>query len=141
MSDIRKMIRQILLEELAGHVEPDRQQSHVENISINSTNDLNAFALRILELGKTRDLKSDLQNGKVRFVLENKSGVESRPGRQQQSAESGSVFLKQGMITEKDISKLDQETTSLSVGKNVFFTPLAKDEIRRRGLKIKRISQ
>ena len=48
------------------------------------------------------------------------------------------VFRERGLVTEKDIAKLPAGLTAIEAGKRVRFTPLARDELRRRGIKIER---
>ncbi len=141
MSDIRSLIRQILLEELESYVDTSGHGNHIESVSIRSNGDLNAFALRVLEIAQTRELKTDLRSGKIKFTLDGNKGDNNQPARPQQSTVSNTILFQKGLVTEKDISRLAGDTTSLNVGKNIFFTPLANDEIRRRGLKIERNSQ
>jgi hypothetical protein len=145
MSDMRAIIREILLEELGNYVDAPTNESHTEHISINSNSDIKAFALQVLEISQTRDLKNDLQSGKVQFILDRgQDTVGDRgkvPARPQQPGNSDPVHFQKGLVTEKDISKLAVNITSINASNAVFFTPLAKDEIRRRGLKIERNSQ
>ncbi|GJL82615.1 MAG: hypothetical protein DHS20C01_22490 [marine bacterium B5-7] len=142
MSDMRALIREILMEELAGLKKGSTFRTpQLEAVAINSNEDLKAFALKVLELSKNRDLKSDIQSGNFQFVLN--GGVRGETWTAPMTNISrceGSRFEK-GLITEKDIARLDAGTRSIATGKNVCFTPLARDEIRRRGIKIERNSQ
>jgi hypothetical protein len=50
------------------------------------------------------------------------------------------VHFEKGLISERDIAKLPAGLASVQVSKRVRFTPLAQDELRRRGVKIERTS-
>lgn len=145
MSDMRSIIREILLEELSNYVDTPANESRTEHVSINSSSDLNAFALQVLDISQTRDLKNDLQSGKIQFILDRgqdtRGDVSKTSARPQQLGNSDPVHFQKGLVTEKDISRLAVNITRINASKTVFFTPLAKDEIRRRGLKIERNSQ
>jgi len=147
-SEIRTVIREILLEELDSYIDRSGNEIRKEKISISSDGDLKAFALRLLEMAGNGDLKTDLQSGKIQFVLEREAtgsnaGTCNTVGSQKpaQPVRADSVQFHKGLVTEKDITRLDGGISRIDAGKNVFFTPLAKDEIRRRGLRIERISQ
>ena len=144
-SDIRTVIREILLEELDNYIDRPGNEVRKEKISMSSDRDLKVFALRVLDMADNGDLKADLHSGKIQFVLERET-MESNAdicnsGGSQKSARADSVQFQKGLVTEKDIARLDGDIARIDAGKNVFFTPLAKDEIRRRGLRIERISQ
>ena len=147
-SDIRAVIREILLEELDNYIDRPGNNVRKEKVSMRSDRDLKAFALRVLDMAGNGDLKADLQSGKIQFILERET-IESnadirnsagshKPAR---TVRADSVQFQKGLVTEKDIARLDGDIARIDAGKNVFFTPLAKDEIRRRGLRIERISQ
>lgn len=137
MSDLRSMIRELLLEEL-GTNRPDIVSSGpAHTVELRNDNDLNAFVIRVLDMSKERDLKADIQSGKFQFTL---SGSDhgchqtNRAG----SADSltGAIRFEKGLVTEKDISHFNGSV--IEVGNTVCFTPLARDEIRRKKIKIER---
>ena len=138
MSDIRSMVREVLLEEL-GRLQAERGPNRrSEGVSIRNSQDLNAFALRVLDMSKQRDLASEIRSGRLRFELDGAPGGTGRRTAKE-PAPVAATFDK-GLITEKHIAGMDRGSR-ISVGKSVCFTPLAKDEIRRRGIKIERRSQ
>jgi len=144
-SDIRTVIRQILLEELDNYIDRPGSEVRKEKVPMGNDRDLKAFALRVLDMSVNRDLKADLQSGKIQFVLqtevmESNTDVSNSAG-SQKLTRPDSIKFQKGLVTEKDIAKLDSNIARIDAGKNVFFTPLAKDEIRRRGLRIERIPQ
>ncbi len=134
MEDIRSIVREILREELARHGHGDARVRR-EKVSIRNNRDLNAFALRVLELSRSEDVAGQIRAGRLHFELEDSPAVEhTRP---QVGRSQGIVSFDRGLVTEKHIARLDR-ATSISVAKGVCFTPLAKDEIRRKGIKIER---
>ena len=51
------------------------------------------------------------------------------------------VSIDKILITERDIGKLDSAEKAINIWKSSRLTPLARDEIRRRGIKIERIDK
>ena len=141
MSEVRTLIRKILLEELEKHGSIGNQDKNFTSVSIQDNNDLNSFALKVLDLAEKSDLKADIESGKVTFTLVTNELVNNSPEQNQPSSISDPVPFQKGLVTEKDIAGLADSTSSIRVGKTVCFTPLAMDEIRRKGLNIKRISK
>ena len=140
MTDIRTLVRQILLEELARHGDFSNVEQLNESVSIRGDKDLDTFALRVLDIAKNRDLKADIQSGKLKFLLADDREVNTEADTVQHSSAPDPVCFKKGLVTEKDISRLENSVRNIRAEKNVCFTPLAADEIRRKGLKIERIS-
>lgn len=150
MSDLRQTIREILVEEIA-RLRPELsgggQPVTEEAITIRSSSDLNDFAQRILARGQDGRLKADLAAGRHRFVLAagDKPGDCSpavhahQPAAPSPSAPPQAEFLR-GMVSERDIAALADGTRVVRVGKSVRLTPLARDELSRRGIQIERLS-
>jgi hypothetical protein len=141
MSEVRSLIRKILLEELEKQGRTGTLEKNFSSVPIQDNDDLNAFALKVLDLAEKSDLKSDIQSGKVAFTLVTNERIKSGAAQNQQSTVSDPVSFENGLVTEKDIAGLAEGTSSINVGKTVCFTPLAMDEIRRRRLNVKRISK
>ncbi|WP_108881568.1 hypothetical protein [Anderseniella sp. Alg231-50] len=144
MSDMRAMIRQILREELAhlrgpgGH-QPVSQKT--ETVSITSDAELNRFAHRMLQLAQNPETGAAIRDGQHVFRLASGS---SRAGHADPAAPTGQrqagADVEKGLLTEKHVTALADGTKVLRLGKSVCLTPLAKDELRRKGIKIERIS-
>ncbi len=141
MNDIRSLVRQILAEELGRHGigagGPRR-----EPVSIRRSADLDAFALRVLEMARSVDLAAELRSGRLRFELESGSAPPARsiaetPSARASAPAGAAARFDKGLVTEKHIAGL-AHGASISVGKSVCFTPLAKDELRRKGIKVER---
>ncbi len=141
MKDIRALVRQILAEELGRHGigtgGPRR-----EPVSIRRSADLDAFALRVLEMARSVDLAAELRSGRLRFELESGSAspsrsIAERPSARASAPAAATPRFDKGLVTEKHVAGL-ANGASISVGKSVCFTPLAKDELRRKGIKVER---
>lgn len=147
MSDLRSMIREVLREELsalrgAGGIAPAVRE---EAVTINTNADLQRFVQRVLELSKESGTRADLENGRHVFRLGGTGGggavISATPPSAGPAAPNPAlsrVQFDRGLVSEKDIAKLPNETRVIRAGKSVRFTPLASDELRRRRIKIER---
>lgn len=151
MSDLRQAIREILAEELA-RLRPEAgrgaaAQVTEEVVTIRSGADLNAFAIRLLERAQDGRLRAELVAGRHRFVLahDGVTAYATPPVHAHQPVAPPSAppvqaeFLR-GMVSERDIAGLAEGTRTLRIGKAVRLTPLARDEITRRGIQLERLS-
>lgn len=140
MSDLRSMVRELLLEELDKN-RPDIAPSNpVQVVEIRNDHELNAFVMRVMDMSKKQDVKADIQSGKLKFSLSG-SDLDHVHAESAVMAELSTrpTDFEKGLVTEKDISRL--KGNIIHVGNTVCFTPLARDEIRRRGIKIERKSK
>lgn len=139
--DIRSLIREVLAEELksirsnggAASVAP---KETVETISITSDADLNMFAKRILKLADDASARADMQAGRLRFQLSGQQSTSVKPP----VAAGTVVSFEKGLISEKKIADLEEGST-IRATKAVCFTPLARDEIRRKRIRVERIKK
>ena len=143
MADLRATIRQILSEELAAlRKEPAlASQTRDEVVSIRTNAELAVFVRRLLSLAQDTRLRGDIEAGRhvFRLATDGQAPVKAHePLTLSPSARSGPVRFETGLITEKEVASLPDDLRSLSIGKAVRFTPLARDELRRRGVKIER---
>ena len=133
MDDIRALIREMLSEELS-RLTPNTK-AH-EAVTIQSSADLNDFARRILSIAMNDPRRADILEGRHQFTL-------TPPGTAPTQAHSSTApapNFRQGIVTERDVAALPQTTRSLRLGKPVRLTPLARDELRRRGITIERLT-
>ena len=131
--DLRSVIRELLAEELAaiqGEAAAPTSAVRAEEVSIDTDDALGAFVKRILELAKDDEARAEIEQGRHVFRLAR--------GVQVAAPKASAARYERGLITEKDIAKLPAGLTSIEAGKRVRFTPLARDELRRRGIKIER---
>ncbi len=148
MSDLRKVIRELLLEEL-GKIKENTSSSETNNspraekVTISSSADLCRFATNVLSLAKDPNIANQIERGNYPFRLVTTAGVSmssmeagshnSQPGVTQK-------YFEKGIVTEKNIAALPAEVREVSCGTSVCLTPLARDAIRRREIKIVRKS-
>lgn len=156
MSDLRSMIREVLREELSalrgtGGIAPSVRE---EAVTINTNADLQRFVQRVLELSKDSGTRAALENGRHVFRLGSGlsggrggsvsgggAAISATPPSAGPAAPNPAlsrVQFDRGLVSEKDIAKLPDETRVIRAGKSVRFTPLASDELRRRRIKIER---
>ena len=138
--EIRKIIRELLVEEIASinkeSVSLDQKTTREVIVSIRTDEDLMKFVKKILNIVRETDGFSKIENGDIIFHLE----VPSSANLNSRSCTSHptSNKIEDGLITEYDIAKLDGNITVLQVLKNAKLTPLAKDELRKKGIKMER---
>jgi phosphohistidine swiveling domain-containing protein len=138
--EIRKIIRELLVEEIASinkeSVSLDQKTTREVIVSIRTDEDLMKFVKKILNIVKETDGFSNIENGDIIFHLD----VPSSANLNSRSCTShpASNKIEDGLITEYDIAKLDGNITVLQVLKNAKLTPLAKDELRKKGIKMER---
>ncbi|GGE78623.1 hypothetical protein H1W37_01540 [Stappia taiwanensis] len=146
MDDLRQVLRELLREEL-GRVRADlapaaAPQVTQEAVAIRSSADLNAFALRVLEMAQDGARRADILAGRHRFRLAEDGApvrIEAhQPAAPPPQAAPRQVRFERGMISERDIAGLPDGTTSVLADKSVRLTPLARDELRRRGIRLER---
>ncbi len=140
-ADLRQLIREVLNEELAafrarGVPSPTRAKN-VETVAISSDTDLGAFARRVLTLGRDAKIRGDIESGRYEFRLTREPGPSGEVAGS--TAVSGApASFDRGLITENQIKALAPGTTCVRAGKSVRFTPLARDEMRKMGIKVER---
>lgn len=143
--DIRAMIREVLREELSarGLARPQSApQIREEGVTLASDADLAAFVRRILTLANDSRARADVENGRHIFRLAaattgTQAAVEAYE-RPQPRPSLAPVSFERGLVNEREIRNLPEGTVAVRVGKTVRLTPLAQDELRRRGIKIER---
>ena len=138
--EIRKIIRELLVEEIASinkeSVSLDQKTTREVIVSIRTDEDLMNFVKKILNIVKETDGFSNIENGDINFHLD----VPSSANLNSRSCTSHptSNKIEDVLITEYNIAKLDENITVLQVLKNAKLTPLAKDELRKKGIKMER---
>ena len=138
--EIRKIIRELLVEEIASinkeSVSLDQKTTREVIVSIRTDEDLMKFVKKILNIVRETDGFSNIENGDIIFHLE----VPSSANLNSRSCTSHptSNKIEDGLITEYDIANLDENITVFQVLKNAKLTPLAKDELRKKGIKMER---
>lgn len=154
MGDIRALIKEILAEELSSMRGELACNVAVERVSVSTSTDLNRFALSVLDRANDPGFVSALRNGRLHFDPVRNIGapecldrvplaVERTPPVRQPETLVTTVppkvaELRKSLITERDLAAVGSVETRLRVTKAARLTPLAKDEARRRGIRIER---
>jgi hypothetical protein len=111
-----------------------------ESVKITTDQELAAFTRRVAVLCKDEHKRREIESGQWTFRLNSQStpihGANRSPA-QVSNAERSAQFDK-GFINERQIDALSEDTTSVVINKSVRFTPLAKDRLRQRGIRIER---
>jgi hypothetical protein len=144
MEDLRSLIRDMLSEELA-RIRPGLPAvtPHVteEMVTIRSSADLNAFAQKLLTTAKDGRAYVNIIEGHHRFRLSHEGPAPIMAHQPMVPATNAvaPAHFSSGTVSERDITSLPKGTRSVRAAKTVRFTPLARDEMRRRDIKVERI--
>ena len=153
MNDLRALIREVLADELAtlrrGECVTAAPQVREEVVDLRSSADLNAFVRRIVALSQDGRVRADIEAGRHLFRLGQSAaavpltsaGGAYEPRGVSESAAPSPVRFERGLVTEREVAALPERQRSITVAKSVRFTPLARDELRRRGIRIEREKQ
>lgn len=147
MSDIRSLIREILSEEIASLRTGFFGEARIERVDVATTSELTEFALSILRRAEDPRFVAELREGRLRFEPHTVVRT-SVPPRAPAVREPETVLvttvpattpeLRKGLITERDIAGVSESESRLRIMKQARLTPLARDEARRRGIRIER---
>jgi hypothetical protein len=148
MSGLRDEIRAILREELVA-ILAEHSGMGVQSVRIETSDDLNVFARDLVDRISDPAFGIKVKSGEVRFVLERSTApapsttpapsitAPAIPARIQASSKPVAPVLEKKLITETDLATVAPGT--LRVPQGARLTPLAKDEARRKGVRIERI--
>ena len=142
MSAIRDEIRAILREELSALLS-EHSGPQVEAVKIETSEELNAFARHLVRQMSAPDFADKVQSGQVRFALEKSVPVTLARAIPATPTLVGAVpkikppMLDKRLITEADLAAFGPGP--LLVPPQARVTPLAKDEARRKGIRIERV--
>ncbi len=138
---VRKLIREVLAEELqraragAAAVAGPR----VEAVSIASDADLAAFVGKLLKAAADPAERRDIEQGRVVFRLaEGVGAAKLRPAAPAAAPAGDTARMDRGVVSERGVDALPRGIRVLQLGKDVKLTPLARDRLRQRGIKIER---
>ena len=154
MGDLRTLIKEILAEELSALRAELACDAAVERVSVSTSAELNRFALSILDRANDPEFASALRDGRHQFepvqtlgTLDNADRLPPASKQTPAVRQPDSLVmttpptvpeLTKILITERDVIAIANGETRLRVKKMARFTPLAKDEARRRGIRIER---
>jgi hypothetical protein len=143
--NVRKMIREVLAEELRrakAEVHGAAAPRH-EVVSIKSDADLAEFVARLMKLASDGKTRGDIEQGRLVFRLGGQQPSSDPAGsapaaRLASPVTGGTVRLDRGVVSERKVDGLPKGTRILQIASGVKLTPLAKDRLRQRGIKIER---
>lgn len=145
--DLRQMIRNLVLEELAsqgaGAGSAASANRREEVVVINSDQDLARFVQRLLTMARNDRVRADIESGRHVFRLGRGAGAGTTPvtGAPRGPGSGRTARLNGALVTERQVRALAGDVSTVEVGKNVRFTPLASDALRQAGIKIKRMTK
>lgn len=148
MPELRELIREILIEVLDSLPERHARESvNRERVVLRNSADLNTFARSLIERAQDDAFALAVRDGRHVFDLDLPGGVAPPLQRPMQVAPLAPITsvatqipaLTKLLITERDVAQLAQTQGRLRIGSKSRLTPLAADELKRRGVKIERI--
>lgn len=142
MTKLKEEIRNFLREELSLMKDEFRlSETILEQVVIQSNDDLMAFVHNILGRAADVSFVSQVQEGTLRFELSQQMNMSTNSRNERNLDGKKHASIEKTLITERDIGKLDNSEKAINIWKSSRLTPLARDEIRRRGIKIERIDK
>lgn len=144
--DLRQIIRDILAEELAAHgVKSARSGGNPgvreEVVRIRSDQDLARFVKRLMSMTGDRRSREEIESGRLVFRLDKAGGSVASPRAGGRASTDSTHDFAGGLITEKHIHRLPDDTGKIRLGPSAVLTPLAKDALRQSGIKIERVKK
>ena len=142
MAELKEEIRNLLREELALMKDEFKlSETAVEQVVIRSNDDLMAFVDYILGRAADASFVRQIKEKTLRFELFEQLSMSANSCTDRNLDDKKHVSIEKILITERDIGKLDNSEKAINIWKSSRLTPLARDEIRRRGIKIERIDK
>ena len=142
MAELKEEIRNLLREELSLMKDEFKlRQTAVEQVSIRSNDDLMAFVHNILGRAADANFVRQIKERTLRFELSKQLSMGTNSCTDRNLDDKKYVSIDKILITERDIGTLDSAEKAINIWKSARLTPLARDEIRRRGIKIERIDK
>ena len=142
MVELKEEIRNLLREELSLMKDEFKlSQTAVEQVVIRSNDDLMAFVHNILGRAADASFVRQIKDRTLRFELSKQLSMGTDSFTDRNLDNKKYVSIDKILITERDIGKLDSAEKAINIWKSSRLTPLARDEIRRRGIKIERIDK
>ena len=142
MAELKEEIRNLLREELSLMKDEFKlRQTAVEQVVIRSNDDLMAFVHNILGRAADASFVRQIKDRTLRFELSKQLSMGTDSFTDRNLDNKKYVSIDKILITERDIGKLDSAEKAINISKSSRLTPLARDEIRRRGIKIERIDK
>ena len=157
---IQSLVREVIAEVIAGSVtrrstsesdkpttlleasalKPSRDPGKpiVEDVKINSNEDLSNFVGYLLALSKNEATWVAVEKGIWKFNLTQESGGYSVKN-SLKTAPPKTTYIEKGVVSEKRIADLSKErVNSITLGKSAILTPLGREKARQSNITIER---
>lgn len=105
-------------------------RSHIENVRITGSADLQAFVFRLMELFENPKTREDVRTGRWGFELAGGVAAPAAPG----SVER----VERGAVTERMVDAAASTGTRLILGPRAVLTPLAREKARSLGVLVEK---
>ncbi len=144
--ELRKLIRAAIAEELGpgavrrGSTVGQRRlacEQREEVVSIGSDAELAGFVRRLLDMADDVKTRDDIRAGRLRFKLAGMADHQRPDVRQVPPAQVKQVVPPQ-FVTERWVDALPEGTTVVTIGKGTRLTPLGRDRLRSKNIRIER---
>ncbi|TQS24546.1 hypothetical protein [Microbispora sp. KK1-11] len=127
----------------AGHVpgasaETPGRTPAAEPVVIVGDDDLNAFALRVLDLAADPARAAALRSGRLRFRLAAPASASAAAQPAQEAVRQEVVRHEKGAVTERHVAAAAAAGARLVLGRRAVLTPLARERARACGLAVER---
>ncbi len=158
-NELRQLIRELLQEQLqalgqhknvltlpatdnTSTAAPPHKAAKVEFVSVGNDQDLAEFVAYVLKLNADPVTHQALHSGQIIFRIapasNNPIPADNHSVPAKADKTEAVARYEHGLLTERECDSFDQRITSLQIGKSVRITPLAADNLRRRGVSIHR---
>ncbi len=129
-NELRGLVREVLRETLVSRGAPAHG---VETVSVSSEAELQAFVSRLASLGVIEAVRA----GKLRFELSRSATARPTATAMAFASSTAVAEVVEGVVGEQRIESFAGKGT-LILGPTAVLTPLARDKLRKLGLKVER---
>ncbi|GAA3800179.1 hypothetical protein GCM10022226_19620 [Sphaerisporangium flaviroseum] len=151
--ELRALVREVVRDLLPALRDAVRAGEGARPVAIRDDDDLNAFALHVLDLARDPGRATDLREGRLRFRLDPSPIAVERtagapPGYVERTAGAapsvhagaeGAVRRhEKGAVTERHVAEAAAAGARLVLGRRALLTPLAKERVRACGVVVER---
>ena len=149
---VAALVREVLAEEVA-RLRAERGAGRAraagvreERVRVRSDADLARFVERVLAMADDGEARRALAAGEVVFRLEEAGPAAPQPASAPRAVPdpggpAHTEVVERGLFSEQQAQRLPRETQRLRLGRHVKMTPLARDRLRRRGIRIERMER
>jgi hypothetical protein len=143
--ELRAAVRAVLRDVLPAGVTDAARASRaardgtIEQVSLHSDGDLDAFVRRVAVLCEDPSQRAALAEGRRRFRLVAGGPADPETGEHSATGAAGGVLrVEQGAVTERRVKQAAAEGARLVLGRKAVLTPLARDKARTLGVVVEK---